>query len=325
MERAFDPTSDAVQLRPTETCVCGSGRVGTACCFRSGILLPRPAMTVGPAPRVHFANPACYASRLWDCSRKMSAEHPVSESVLKTLTAGKLHVGVTGHRWQREAFQTVGIASLASKVLCTRHNELFSALDARFAAFFRAMRDTERVLVASEKAASAQYAFNGHDLERWILKALCGVVRSGAFDRSIGAGWRAPKKWLEIILGQRTIGVGQGLHVILDPRQERPTSSLYIKPIRGAELGGPTRVVGCYVSVFGVQFTLPLVDARAFTRGDPDREWIHRPVELRWQRDGKFLAIHLGWKDAEARRRGRRPIFSWRLADPAPAPHDEHL
>jgi hypothetical protein len=56
--------------------------------------------------------------------------------------------------------------------------------------------------------------FSGPDLERWMLKVLCGVLVSG--NASLGgekAVFTLPSDWLEVLMGRRPMQARRGLGV----------------------------------------------------------------------------------------------------------------
>src|SRR5437762_5626742 len=143
------------------------------------------AEATSKASPLHFRNSGCYAAALWGCSAQLTGEHGISAAVLKVLTSGKKNVGITNHPWQRPGLQAVGIARLRARVLCTRHNESLSDLDTQMASLVRTLFEMGTVLTASDGGSHAVHVFDGHDLERWLLKAFCAAMKAGQF---VGAG-----------------------------------------------------------------------------------------------------------------------------------------
>lgn len=77
-----------------------------------------------------FSHPECYASDLADCSREMSREHYVSESVLRAIDGGGKSIEVRGLPWQPNgASQRISTAALTEQVLCKRHNQALTRDD----------------------------------------------------------------------------------------------------------------------------------------------------------------------------------------------------
>ena len=62
----------------------------------------------------------CSASALDECSQDQSREHLISASIFP----GAKAVSVSGFPWCKNEIQTIGLANLTSKILCTKHNSL---------------------------------------------------------------------------------------------------------------------------------------------------------------------------------------------------------
>jgi hypothetical protein len=165
-----------------DPCPCGSGRILKDCCLKPiGILRP-------PAPTSGYRHDKCYAKEFADCSSKISGEHWISDGVLRILARfGPLNVG--GLPWQPPGTtKEMSVDCLRSNMLCTRHNSGLSPLDQVAIRFFGAFPH-----VRSEHLGSPTLSlFCGADLERWMLKVLCGGIYSGAIRPSAGrpGGWR---------------------------------------------------------------------------------------------------------------------------------------
>ncbi|HEY6557433.1 MAG TPA: hypothetical protein VI072_09170 [Polyangiaceae bacterium] len=158
-------------------------------------------MTSPPKPRTGYAHSKCYARELNDCSTKISGEHYISENVLVELTGGARMVKVTNPAWAPDGGEVeVPIASLAPNVLCTRHNAALSGLDANAGRLFRALRATK------ESRAAGLHLFNGRDVERWLLKALCGLS-------AIRGDWTPPRVWLRILFGELVFPAPWGMYL----------------------------------------------------------------------------------------------------------------
>jgi hypothetical protein len=59
------------------------------------------------------------------------------------------------------------------------------------------------------------FGFNGHDIERWMLKPLCGFVYSKNSESQSGRiENREPSyQWLEFLFGHNELSAGLGLHI----------------------------------------------------------------------------------------------------------------
>jgi hypothetical protein len=199
-------------LAVTDPCPCQSGRSIAACCGSTGTLFRTSASTTPPAPATGITHPDCYAGALRDCSTTISNEHYISEDVLTAL--GDLGP-VQGFTWLGPDGTTkvVPAGALVSKVLCKRHNEALSPLDARAGQFFRQLQAADQFLHHGPGTFTI-YLANGHDLERWLLKTLCGVVAANIIDVApVQRPWRPPLQWLRILFGGAPFPAGWGLYV----------------------------------------------------------------------------------------------------------------
>ena len=182
-----------IRLSPDEKCPCESGRLLRSCCLTvDGALQPSSAVTYPPSPKTGIRNDGCYAAALADCSADISREHYISHALLKLLSIdGK--VTIDGFPWQDSgAVSSVPSPSLTGKILCRRHNVGLSSLDAIAARLFERIDQFHHEIVESAlKYQNRFFLFNGHDIERWMLKTLCGAVVSGNAEIRTGeSNWR---------------------------------------------------------------------------------------------------------------------------------------
>jgi hypothetical protein len=194
-------------------CPCESGKRAVDCCIQNQLADKKPKKIEPPKPATGFANPKCYASSTGDCSVKMSREHYISDDVLRTIdTTGA--VKVDGLPWQKDPKgQWISRASMVARVLCKRHNEALSGLDAEAGRLIRTIgrfnTDFHR-----EKPKNDIGFFAGEDIERWMLKTVCAMVASGNARGELSARRVVPNKWVEMLF--RPAGVGEPLGLYLD-------------------------------------------------------------------------------------------------------------
>ncbi|MEK6282821.1 MAG: hypothetical protein AABN95_20890 [Acidobacteriota bacterium] len=72
-------------------------------------------------------------------------------------------------------FAVVPIPRLASNILCERHNQALSGLDATMGLFTEAIRDFDAEQRKPD-APSEVRSFSGDDIVRWMLKCTVGLV-----------------------------------------------------------------------------------------------------------------------------------------------------
>jgi hypothetical protein len=110
---------------------------------------------------------------LADCGSERSREHYISESLLHYLNRDN-NFRVGGLPWVKGKEQVLPPSALASRVLCKRHNSALSELDTIAVRLFQAF-DEEGAVGSGQQLI---YFFSGHDLERLLLKILCGITCS---------------------------------------------------------------------------------------------------------------------------------------------------
>jgi hypothetical protein len=121
----------------------------------------------------------CYATRLGDCSGPLNREHFVSKNLLKEFEeAGKLQV--TGYPHGNKAGRLLmSVESMSAKVLCERHNSQLSDVDTEGSRFLLAFFDAHTGLIEERFTTDQTWDFDGLLIERWMLKAACGLLASG--------------------------------------------------------------------------------------------------------------------------------------------------
>ena len=159
---------------PKEPCPCGSGTAFAACCDCPGEMpLLKVAQLRPPQPLTGHAHPKCYMRSTNNCSTKISGEHYVSGTILAEF--GNLRT--SGLPWFGPGETRVGINSLTSNILCTRHNSALSPLDIEGKRMLAAIRDG--INHVGRKSLSTRTLFrivSGEAFELWGLKTLMGLL-----------------------------------------------------------------------------------------------------------------------------------------------------
>jgi len=257
--------------------------------------------TKPPGPRTGRVVDGCYAAQLRDCGGRISAEHYVSDALLRRF---KPDFTVEGPSWAQVA-RRVGRSALTAKVLCQRHNEALSGLDAMIGEFY----DFLRTAIIGPHAGSR--IFDGEDLERWAMKVLFGLAVSGNIT-SGGKKARAagiPELHLRILFGDEEMPERCGFKYIAatipDLDANQLTLALNHHALDGSERSG--QVFGVTVRMlnsfqYATSITEPLEtlnDQPLYHRpagiqlGDPQRG----RLGLRWGggewRSGQGIVINL--------------------------------
>jgi hypothetical protein len=196
---------------------------------------------------------------------------------------------------RHDEFVSVPIAGFVSNVLCDRHNPALSPLDCIGQRFFRSLRALNSALRDKTKNPKDRaYLFNGHDIERYILKALCGDGFANKLDTLRGRkrGWRPSDQWVRILYGLEPFQDGWGLYLTADigGTIDLDENVLGIRPIAN----DADELCGATFKVLGLEFELLM------TIPNPAQERYagncrYRPAEVIFSDGRATQAILFGW------------------------------
>jgi hypothetical protein len=263
----------------TDECPCGSGLLMKDCC------LTKTANTTPPLPKTGFSNPKCYAYPLNDCSEKITAEHFISESVLKIISnSGSLKLGRAPWLPSGEE-RIVSLQSLSSNILCERHNTALSPLDTNAWEFFQfLMGNDDRGI----------FLVNGKEIERWMLKLLCGAIYSGNAVPAM-KNLTAPIDWLNMLFGSETIPDGCGLSFVnrTEYRASRHRIDFFLW------WDSPNLINGISFEIWGFRFLFMVRPIPPVLNSFPDATVYYHPGVISIQEDDLEREIHFGWPEDE--------------------------
>lgn len=273
-------------------CPCGSGRLARECHVdRFDGLLRKQVPSLEPSsPKTAYSHEQCYLHDTSDCSAIISREHYISETVLRQL--GK-RVAVSGMPWQaRGSSQEIGIANLTAKILCERHNNALSPLDAEAGLFFSILQKKFEELGRRSLSQKPVYRLvSGEGLELWMLKVACGLYYSVATDQGV----RLPKTHTIDMLKirraffERRWDSGGGLYLSGNQGSViRASAHAGFKP-----LGVKERFVGVGASLHGLELDL-FFDTDGMNPVELRRR-VHRPAELLVKRGKRQWSTLLTW------------------------------
>ena len=259
------------------------------------------AVSCPTEPKTGIRNDGCYAAALADCSTDLSREHYISNALLKRLSIdGK--VTVDGFPWQDSgATSKVPPASLTGRVLCRRHNLALSPLDAVASRLFERIDQFHHEIVdIARKDQNRFFLFNGHDIERWMLKTLCGAVVSGnAQIKSGESNWIPPVDWLKMLFGEEPFPARCGLCF-----HSEVTGKFYFE--RGFKfISFSNKIAGVYgarISLNDERFVLAMSAPPEDLSETFIRDHAYRPQGLRFMIDSSEKVIHFGWDDGLSHR-----------------------
>ena len=270
---------------------------------------PRQARTFTTAAASGYANERCYAAPLNDCSKKITGEHTLSHSVLRELSPTGI-IEVNGlPRKPHEEFISVPISGFTCNVLCDRHNAALSPLDSVGHRFFKSLRTINAELRdKTKKPKSRPYLFNGHDIERYILKILCGDGFANKMNSAHGPirGWHPSTQWVRILYGLEPFSTGWGLYLSADMGEpfNLDENVLGICPVTNEQ----GEVCGARFKILGLEFELLMV--------------IPNPVQQRYSNNCRYRPNEVSFNDGRAT---QSILFGWDSKGQGGTLHIEHI
>ena len=143
----------------------------------------------------------CWAAVRGDCSRESSQEHVISKSVFS-----QEELNIEGPRWLngRKAFLPKKV--LAAAILCKRHNEQLTELDATAGNLSTALRRLY------ETSGQYRYTLNGRLYERWHIKTMVNLATSGWADK--GKAPSPPSELVDLAFGEQQLTGTSGLYMM---------------------------------------------------------------------------------------------------------------
>ena len=231
----------------------------------------------------------CYAKPLGGCTSK-SKEHFVSNGILQSIGP----MVVCGLPWQKPGEKLeMGHNSLTAAVLCDHHNSALSSLDASAIQLFNHLKliDSKKRFIDLARTPNG-IRFDGHTIEKWFLKVLCGVIASGNYQiNGQGYGKLAVSDYLlDLLFSKRPWDVGIGLYVNAKDKSE-------VRAFKGvgfhlicATKGTDCSVVGISIELWG--FPLKCFFATHKQGWDLSQ---YRPEGLKFKNGPTIRELHFDW------------------------------
>jgi hypothetical protein len=237
----------------------------------------------------------CYAHIRGDCKDGLSKEHFISKNILEEIhKMGGLRVH--GLPWQKpgEAL-ALSPTTLNARVLCKHHNESLSELDQAGGSFFRTLLAMHAACMdGSQIPGDTIYEFDGHKVERFLLKILIGGLVSGNLEGPQGASLKGQPELstLGALFGEAALPEKSGLFLL----GEIKVPWFVGEPMGVAAIVHDGKPAGVLVNIAPLRFALTiapeardsaLVSGKSFYRptsvtvGGPDS----RTIKLNWNDD----------------------------------------
>jgi len=252
-----------------------------------------------------FAHPKCYARCLQNCSRKISGEHYFTHALLCKIGSDPRGIYLRGAPWQPSG-TWIPPHALTAAVLCDRHNSQLSPLDE-----FASSLDDE--LVRIHKAVEADHVvptvvrFHGPNLERWLMKSLCGFVaaRPSVFG-SHEAGAPVPDAWVRYLFGESDLVAPAGVYLSPKAGESRTVDP---NGFTFTILRARDELSGLMVDMRLLRFTFISIAWQVTIRGVIDEASIRRPWRISIRSGSTTRCLDFDWP-GESGREARFQIAS---------------
>jgi SEC-C motif len=273
---------------PADPCPCGSNKKAKNCClFYMRKWKKRPASTTPQGESTSYSHPKCYARTTHNCSTKISAEHYISDGILRKIQLNHL-VKVGGLPGNKNKMQLLPRARMASRILCQRHNSSLSPLDTEGEKFKNSIGYFDRGF-NNENPSEEILLLAGEDVEKWLLKTACGMLAAGKFGvNGEATSQPLPEKWVRILWGLENWPKYWGLYVPLKGVAYH-SDSLSVIPLTNPV---NNEILAVKFEINGLPINLVL--------GTPDNleAWgTYRPRTLIFHQRGVNKYLELSWQD----------------------------
>ena len=206
-----------------------------------------------------------------------------------------MHVHVEGLSWLKGEKKKLPTNQLKSNILCRRHNEALSGLDNIAKRFFISIQRIDKeYAVDIDENIDRVFLFNGHDIERWALKTLCGSVFSGNTSNLIAPikDWKPNRQWLRILFGLENFPKKWGLYVSMNLDEMNEVDHGYgFAPVSNQSLG----VYGSVTNMNRKKFILAMTDTPVDKTDTILAGYFYRPEEIVTTNRKSKKVIKFGW------------------------------
>jgi hypothetical protein len=296
------------QIGEHDLCPCDSGKKASACCRWENRLEPRPHLPPYRAGRTGTCHAKCYAKTLHDCVTSISKEHYISAILLRRIsTRGRIKIH--GFPWQGKGWKEIPISSFCSNILCVQHNSDLSGLDSTVVKLADRLARIDQEMLAGNEGAWL-WAANGHDIERWLLKTLCGLIGSGSVLNQDGTVMASdvPDEWVKILYGLREFPPTWGLYMSGRKGHKKAYEG---RKIELAIIWSQGKLAGITARLGYFDFTLIMTHVPQKRGGELDADSIYRAASFvltgqdksnakilyfHWDNPGEGASIEMVWE-----------------------------
>jgi hypothetical protein len=220
-----------------------------------------------------------------DCDKKISKEHYMSKGVLQEIDYMIGTEGLPGIPPGEN--RHISTSNLTAHVLCKRHNSALSSLDDVGARFFQAIKNFSS---SDYEGSERVLAFNGRDVERWMLKTMYGMLASKLLQVRLGLRLQADidSKCVDLLYDKIPFVPGRGLFMRTEIGHTVATrNSIAVRPVTN---NVKQTLNGMTFNLVGFDFLLTTSKANAENSA-------FRPAYIVFTWKNRFRVIHLYWTD----------------------------
>jgi hypothetical protein len=209
----------------------------------------------------------------------------VSESALRHVDEV---VAVEGFPWLKPGERRkIPVRVLTADVLCKRHNEALSRLDAIGGQLVGAIRE---IAFTDAQSRRRIVVLSGRDVERWMLKCLFGLVASQSLQSSQGRAVSADitDQCVQLLHDQVPFEEGRGLYL----RTAYPSTVQAVTQIGASPLinEAKAKLQGITMSILGFDFLVSTCPIRV-------EGGVFRPSVICFSRPHSTRVIRLHWDE----------------------------
>ncbi len=229
-----------------EACPCGSNISFAHCCLNAaGIPIGRHFNLNPPGPATGYRHPKCYLGATMNCSEKISGEHLISEAISESVGNYTFYNGLANAGLPE---RTIVARSARANILCTRHNNATSDLDAEAGKYFLALKDAQ-MQMQNGSVGGRWYFINGNLLELWAIKTVINLHYSRMIEyegRITKDNFSVNEDSVVSILTAQRMPKNAGMYYSFEPGNLAPMA---FQPLVNPFL---RKVIGVKLWVFGI-------------------------------------------------------------------------
>ena len=277
-------------------CGCGSGRTFKQCHLVDNRIVIAPKDIQPPGRRTVVAEPGCLFHKKHNCTRKLSRDHIISAGVLRELVRGAPDQRIHVQGFERSFAANIESDSLQTKYLCARHNNALSPIDSEVARFIRTVKTIEQDLFSGNPSPQRLYLFSGYDIERWLLKTMCGFFFANTSELTPRTH-ALPDYLVDLFYSSKWPAAGWGLYFAGQIAPEQPGKLETGRRDASVSLHGLGPILGgATVQLAGLPFAIRIAGTPDQHIGFPG-QFAYRPTNLVFHDGDNVITIVLGWED----------------------------